>query len=69
VHDAVTRGPDTLSNAQKSLLLGDPASLSTLHFQVWTSEQAHPGWFAISQVTGRRCGEPAARALTPAAAG
>jgi membrane glycosyltransferase len=63
------RGPEVLSNAQKSLLLGDPSSLSTLHFQVWTSEQAHPAWFAISRGTGRRCGEPAARALTPAAAG
>src|SRR3954468_2104904 len=69
VQEALTRGPDVLSNAQKSVLLGDPPSLSTLHFQVWTSEQAHPAWFAISRGTGRRCGEPAARALTPAAAG
>jgi len=68
VQEAVTRGPDALSNAQKSVLLGDPSSLSKLHFQVWTSEQAHPGWFAIARVPGRRCTEPAAHTFTPAAA-
>jgi membrane glycosyltransferase len=46
VQDALVRGPNTLDNAQKAALLGDPVSLSRLHFEVWTAEYAHPDWFA-----------------------
>ena len=45
VQEALSRGPDALSNAQKAVLLGDPSALSQLHFQVWSAEQVHPGWF------------------------
>jgi membrane glycosyltransferase len=52
VHEAVVRGPDALSNAQKAALLGDPLALSRLHFNVWTTEYAHPDWFA--KIKGER---------------
>ncbi len=46
MHDAVARGPNALTNAQKSVLLGDPFTLSRLHFEVWTGDKVHPEWFA-----------------------
>lgn len=52
VQEAVVRGPGALSNAQKAALLGDPVTLSRLHFEVWTTEYAHPDWFA--KIKGER---------------
>jgi membrane glycosyltransferase len=41
---ALEQGPDLLTAAEKTRLLGDPLALSRLHFEVWTSPRAHPGW-------------------------
>jgi membrane glycosyltransferase len=46
IEEAVTNGPAALTNAQKAALLGDPATLSRLHFQVWSSPDVHPAWLA-----------------------
>jgi membrane glycosyltransferase len=46
IQEAVATGPAALSNAQKAALLGDPATLSRLHFQVWSSPDVHPAWLA-----------------------
>jgi len=54
VRDAVVGGPDALSMAQKAALLGDPLTLSRLHFQVWTSAQAHPAWLGNTHAVERR---------------
>ena len=54
VKDAVVGGPDALSKAQKAALLGDPLTLSRLHFQVWTSKQAHPAWLGYTHAVERR---------------
>jgi membrane glycosyltransferase len=43
-HTALEKGPAALSGKQKMLLLNDPSALSYLHFNVWTSDMAHPGW-------------------------
>ncbi|WP_175624572.1 MULTISPECIES: glucans biosynthesis glucosyltransferase MdoH [Oxalobacteraceae] len=45
IQDAVKNGPTTLPDGQKNGLLADPVFLSQLHLDVWSSEQAHPGWF------------------------
>src|SRR5258705_13727222 len=45
IQDAVARGPQVLSNAQRAALLGDPVAMSRLHFQVWASSEVHPSWF------------------------
>jgi membrane glycosyltransferase len=45
IEDAVAGGPETLTNAQKAALLGDPLALSRLHFQIWASPQANAAWF------------------------
>jgi membrane glycosyltransferase len=45
INEAVSGGPEALSNAQKAALLGDPLALSRLHFQVWATPNAHPAWF------------------------
>jgi membrane glycosyltransferase len=45
IDEAVAQGADALGNANRSILLGDPLALSRLHFQVWTSPDAHPDWF------------------------
>ena len=59
-------GPESLSNAQKATLLGDPLALSRLHFLVWASPQANPSWFRdIPAVVAVPAAEPAA-ALAPA---
>ena len=41
---ALEQGLGSLSPAEKTRLLGDPLALSRLHFEVWTSPRAHPGW-------------------------
>lgn len=46
VQNAVKNGPTALPDSQKNGLLTDPVFLSQLHLDVWSSEQAHPGWFA-----------------------
>ncbi len=66
IDQAVANGPDALSNAQKAALLGDPLALSRLHFQVWTSAQAHPAWLGNTHAVERRRA-PAPRMLAAAA--
>jgi membrane glycosyltransferase len=41
---ALTTGPGTMTDAERAILLNDPVSLSCLHFEVWTAEDAHPTW-------------------------
>jgi membrane glycosyltransferase len=41
---ALQVGPDALTEAQKKIILDDPLLLSRLHFDVWASQHAHPGW-------------------------
>lgn len=41
---ALREGPDALDAGRKMHLLNDPIALSRLHFEVWTSELAHPAW-------------------------
>jgi membrane glycosyltransferase len=41
---ALRMGPGHLTEAQKKIILDDPLLLSQLHFDVWASGQAHPGW-------------------------
>jgi membrane glycosyltransferase len=58
---AVCSGPSTLTEKQKNILLSDPLLLSQLHFDVWSSDQVHPGWHqTINRVEGSptcsRCG-------------
>ena len=54
IEEARVGGPDALSKAQKAVLLGDPLTLSRLHFQVWTSAQAHPAWLGNTHAVERR---------------
>ncbi|MFC5474929.1 glucans biosynthesis glucosyltransferase MdoH [Paraherbaspirillum soli] len=44
VQSALQDGPDSLSQKQKNALLDDPLMLSQLHFEVWSSNQAHQRW-------------------------
>lgn len=44
VGDALTGGPDALTRIQKATLLSDPIALSRLHFEAWTSSEAHSAW-------------------------
>jgi membrane glycosyltransferase len=41
---ALKEGPDGLSPRQKNTLLDDPLMLSQLHFEVWSSSNAHRQW-------------------------
>jgi membrane glycosyltransferase len=41
---ALQIGLDALTEAQKKVILDDPLLLSRLHFDVWASQHAHPGW-------------------------
>jgi membrane glycosyltransferase len=50
VADALVRGPDGLSSAQKMRLIGDRLALSQLHAAVWTSAEAHPAWREHSDI-------------------
>jgi membrane glycosyltransferase len=45
---ALTQGAAALTAVQASLLLQDPLALSRLHFNVWSSPQAHPTWHALT---------------------
>lgn len=49
--DAIVRqGHSAIPDVQKNALLSDPLLLSQLHFEVWTSPQAHKEWkHAIAQ--------------------
>jgi len=71
VDEAVKVGPQALSAKQKGMLLGDAPALSRLHFQVWASPGAHPGWFGNAPVAVERRSVPrgAPGMLTHAAAG
>jgi membrane glycosyltransferase len=44
IADALATGPDALTDRQKLFFLTDGVALSHLHFKVWTSPSAHPGW-------------------------
>src|SRR6185295_11047756 len=57
LHQALTKGPDALTVPQKASLLRDPIGLSQLHFQVWTSPDAHQGWLQTHQPRRQREGE------------
>jgi membrane glycosyltransferase len=41
---ALQNGPAQLTAPQKIRLLSDPVALSQLHFEVWTSPEAHALW-------------------------
>ena len=57
LQQALTKGPDALTVPQKAALLRDPIALSQLHFQVWTSPDAHQGWLQTHQPRRQREGE------------
>ncbi|MGH8728510.1 MAG: glucans biosynthesis glucosyltransferase MdoH, partial [Burkholderiales bacterium] len=44
VQHALVSDPASLAAQQKTVLLNDPFALSQLHFQVWTSAEAHTVW-------------------------
>ncbi len=44
VQSALAEGPLVLTPIQRNTLLGDPILLSSLHFQLWSSDAAHPDW-------------------------
>jgi membrane glycosyltransferase len=46
-HKALEKGPAAISEKQKMVLLNDPSALSYLHFNVWSSESAHPDWAPV----------------------
>ncbi|WP_413436937.1 glucans biosynthesis glucosyltransferase MdoH [Sulfuriferula sp. GW1] len=49
---ALREGPAALDAGRRMHLLNDPITLSRLHFEVWTSELAHPAWRnTLSQTT------------------
>jgi membrane glycosyltransferase len=50
VDEALIAGPEALTAKQKAALLGDAPALSRLHFKVWASPLAHPGWHRESLV-------------------
>lgn len=50
---AVKSGPSALNDHQKLMFLTDPLALSQLHFEVWTSQAAHPSWIAACTREGR----------------
>jgi len=49
VERAIADGPQRMSAHEKSALLGDALSLSQLHFEVWTSPDAHADWIAARE--------------------
>jgi membrane glycosyltransferase len=57
---AVARGPAALTDREKLFLLTDPAALSQLHFDVWTSPSAHPSW-GVTPIDAAPDAEPALR--------
>lgn len=55
---ALTTGPEALGERQKLDLLDNPLALSRLHFEVWSSIAAHPGWheaMGIPPCTAANC--------------
>jgi membrane glycosyltransferase len=44
IETLLANGPAAVPDAQKNALLADPVFLARLHFEVWTSEQAHMQW-------------------------
>jgi membrane glycosyltransferase len=50
---ALKEGPQALTDRQKLFLLSDALALSLLHFDVWTSAAANPGWLGPSVDEGR----------------
>ena len=46
---ALAHGPGALDADEKNALLGDAIALSTLHFEVWNSADAHPTWKAMRE--------------------
>ena len=57
---AVTAGPWALTDRHKLFFLTDALALSHLHFEVWTSPDAHPSWLAAC-LPGGRGDQPALR--------
>ncbi len=57
---AVTAGPWALTDRHKLFFLTDALALSHLHFEVWTSPDAHPSWLATC-LPGGRGDQPALR--------
>jgi membrane glycosyltransferase len=51
---ALKEGPHALTDRQKLFLLSDALALSLLHFDVWTSAAAHPGWLSTRVDAGGR---------------
>jgi membrane glycosyltransferase len=49
---ALMGGPAALTSQEKMTLLSDPVALSRLHFQVWTSPDAHATWLGEQAGTG-----------------
>ncbi|MDE2148220.1 MAG: glucans biosynthesis glucosyltransferase MdoH [Gammaproteobacteria bacterium] len=44
LHRATRDGPEQLDTNARNVLLGDPKSLSSLHFRVWSAAEAAAGW-------------------------
>lgn len=44
IDKAVSKGPQSLSEAEKLAILGQPAWLSRLHHAVWHAAHVHPAW-------------------------
>jgi len=42
--DAVSRGPEDLSEAERNTLLADPRALAHLHLRLWSSTHVQAGW-------------------------
>ena len=57
---AVTAGPWALTDRHKLFFLTDALALSHLHFEVWTSPDAHSSWLATC-LPGGRGDQPALR--------
>ncbi|HWU41072.1 MAG TPA: hypothetical protein VN203_25755, partial [Candidatus Acidoferrum sp.] len=58
VDKALREGPAALTGQEKMTLLRDPMALSRLHFQVWTSQLAHPTWMEKQATTGLMASSP-----------
>jgi membrane glycosyltransferase len=63
---ALHGGLAALSPGDKSQLLADPASLSALHWAVWTSPARHPSWKALTEGAPARARAMADRDAAPA---
>ena len=63
---ALHGGLAALSPGDKSQLLADPASLSALHWAVWTSPARHPSWKALTEGAPARARVMADRDAAPA---